>query len=102
MKEVIEELKSLAKIFLTEEQAIIINNYIVKEKWTMLRVYLADLSEEYEVQNLVMQADQTELDKWLVVDMMNDIAIDLAIKMQEILDEENKPKERRKRILRHG
>lgn len=100
MKQIIERLQSMAKLFLVEEQAIIINNYIGKERWQALRLYLADLSEEYELNNLVVGTDQQVLSQWLVVDMMNDIAIDLAVQMQERLDEENKPKQRRKRVIR--
>jgi hypothetical protein len=100
MKETIKKLKSLAMLFLSEEQKRIIDNYIVKERWTMLRFYLADLSEEYELKNLVASGDAEQLERWLVVDMMNDIAIELAIQMQKEVDEENKPKKRRKRIIR--
>lgn len=100
MKEIIGKLKSAASLFLTEEQATMINTYIASKKWTMLRLYLSDISEEYEIKNLVAASDENKLEEWLVVEMMNDIAIEIAIQMQKELDEENKPKERRKRIIR--
>lgn len=98
MKKIILELRSLASLFLKEEEAVKINKFVEEEAWNGLRLFLGDLSEEYEINNLIADADQEKLDEWLAIDMMNDIAIELAIQMNEV-EYEEKPS-RRKRVIR--
>lgn len=99
MKETLKKLRELARMSLTEGQCNEIEDLVKNEKWNQLRLFIGDLSEELEIR-LIVQGSQDKRDEWLAVDMMNDIAIDLAIQMNEADEEKSTRRTRRKRIVR--
>jgi hypothetical protein len=99
MKETFKRLRTLATIFLTETQANTIERYVQLEAWQSLRIYISDIVEDMEIKLLIKNGDNEGLQEWLMIEEMNDIAIDIAIQMSEKRDETTQSR-RRKRIVR--
>lgn len=98
MTDIVKRLKTLAALFLKEEEASKINLLITEKSWNALRLYVGDLLGEYEVRLLVKNNQDSKLEEWLMIEEMDDIATDLAIQMQDVNEEKQPKRTRRKRI----